>query len=267
MIRRIVFLIASLIVVLFVLSCNNSNKQEKNIVEDKAAKAMLEGIWLDADGENVTFKIKGDTVYYPDSMTHPVMFKIISDTMIFYGKNISKYPIIKQSENIFEFRNQTGDVIKLIKSNNPNDSIQFVRYTPILLNQNRVIKRDSIVSFQGENYHCYVQINPTTYKVYRTFYNDEGLEIENIYYDNIIHISIFSGNVKLFSKDFRKGDFSSNVPKNMLSQSVLSDIRLDYLDKNGFHYLTQLAIPDSPTSFVVKLTVSYGGKVTMSVAK
>lgn len=267
MIRNIIYIFVSAIALLFIGSCNNLDKREKPVAENLKAKSMLEGIWLDADGENVTFRIKGDTVYYPDSMSQPVMFKIIADTMIFYGNNISKYPIVKQSPNIFEFKNQNGDIVKLVKSDDPNDAMQFVQHSPIVLNQNKVIKRDSVVSFSDKNYHCYVQINPTTYKVYRTFYNDEGLEIENIYYDNIIHISIFSGSSKLFSKDFRKDDFASCVPKNMLSQCVLSDIRLDYLDKSGFHYQTQLAIPDSPSCFIVKLAITYKGKISMSVAQ
>ena len=78
---------------------------------------------------------------------------------------------------------------------------------------------------------------------------------------------IFSGSSKLFSKDFRKDDFASCVPKNMLSQCVLSDIKLDYLDKSGFHYQTQLAIPDSPSCFIVKLAITYKGKISMSVAQ
>lgn len=267
MIRHTLYIFVAVVLLLFVLSCKNSKRPEISLDDNKKAKAMLEGIWLDADEENITFRIKGDTVYYPDSISQPVMFRIIGDTMIFYGNSVSKYPIVKQSEHIFEFKNQNGDIVKLIKSDDPNDTLQFVRHTPVALNQNKIIKRDTVVSYLDKKYHCYVQINPTTYKVYRTFCNDEGLEVENIYYDNIIHISIFSGREKLFSKDFRKDDFASCVPKNMLKQSVLSDIKLEHLNEKGVCYQTQLAIPDSPSSFIVELTVSYDGKVSMGVAK
>lgn len=267
MIRHALYIFVAVVLLTFVLGCNNSKKEKVSLTENKKAKAMLEGIWLDEDEENVTFRIKGDTVYYPDSTSQPVMFKIIGDTMFFYGNSVSKYPILKQSAHIFEFRNQNGDIIKLVKSDDPNDALLFVRHAPVVLNQNKVIKRDSVVGYSDKKYHCYLQINPTTYKVYRTFYNDEGLEVENIYFDNIIHISIFSGSLKLFSKDFRKDDFASCVPKNMLKQSVLSDIKLDFLDEDGVHYQTQLAIPDSPTSFIVKLVISYKGKISMSVAQ
>ena len=69
----------------------------------------------------------------------------------------------------------------------------------------------------------------------------------------------------MFSKDFTKSDFSSAVPHNMLKQSVLSDIKLTSLSADGLHYQTQLAIPDSPSSFLVELTISYSGKISVKV--
>ena len=93
------------------------------------------------------------------------------------------------------------------------------------------------------------------------------MEIENIYYDNIIHISIFKGAQKLFSKDFTKSDFAEAVPENMLRQSILSDIVLMSLKDDGFHYQTQLAIPDSPSSFIVELIISYDGKTDVRLFK
>lgn len=245
--------------------CGDGKKKSPEPVENLKAKAMLAGIWIDADEETVVFRIKGDTVYYPDSTSQPVAFKIFGDTMVLYGNNSSKYPIVKQDVHIFEFRNQNNDVIKLVKSADPNDSLLFVRHRPIVLNQGKVIKNDTVVWFADVKYHSYVQVNPTTYKVFRPFYNAEGMEIENIYYDNIIHISIFKGAQKLFSKDFTKADFAEAVPANMLKQSILSDIKLASLRKAGFCYLTQLAIPDSPSSFIVELIITYDGKTYVRV--
>lgn len=53
----------------------------------------------------------------------------------------------------------------------------------------------------------------------------------------------------------------------MLRQSILSDIVLMSLKDDGFHYQTQLAIPDSPSSFLVELVVSYEGKTSLQVLK
>ena len=259
--------IAAFATMITVCGCNKADRQAAEPGENLKAKTELAGIWIDADEETVVFKIKGDTVYYPDSTSQPVKFKIIQDTMILLGGNTSKYPIIRQKEYVFEFKNQDNDIVKLVKSENPYDSLQFVRNGPVTLNQGKVIKEDTVVRHDGAQYHSYVQVNPTTYKVYRSSYNAEGMEIENIYYDNIIHVSIFAGASKIFSKDFRKSDFNKAVPENMLKQCVLSNIKLMSLDVDGFHYQTQLAIPDSPSSFIVELIISYDGKTDVRMFK
>lgn len=255
------------LLVFIIVSCGKHDPKLSVPTEDKNAKAMLEGVWLDADENTVTFRIKGDTIYYPDTISQPVEFKIIGDTMVMYGSRVSKYPVVKQTAHLFEFKNLSGDVVRLVKSDNPNDIQSFMRHNTVVLNQNKVIKRDTVVAYGDKKYHCYVQINPTTYKVYRPAYNEEGLEVENVYYDNIIHVSIFSGASKMFSKDFKKDDFAGFVPKSMMRQSILSDIRLVQAGKTGIRYQTQLAVPDSPSSFIVELTVAYDGNVSMQVTK
>lgn len=255
------------ILIFSLLSCRESAIREADVAEDTEAKAMLAGIWIDEDEESVMFRVKGDTIYYPDTTSSPVMFKIIRDTMILSGKNESKYPIVRQTKNIFEFKNQNGDVIKLVRSENPGDSLLFGNRATVVLNQQMTIKRDTIVSHAEKKFHCYLQVNPTRYKVYRSFTNAEGIEIENVYYDNIIHVSIFEGASKFYSKDFRKDDFKGFVPAGLLEQMILSDIGLQSLDDTGFNYHAQLAIPDSPSSFIVGFTVSYEGRVNMHVPK
>lgn len=255
------------VLALAVLFCGCEKKINPKVAprEDIEAKAMLAGIWIDADEETVIFKIKGDTVYYPDSTSRPVKFQIVGDTMVMYGNNVSKYPIIRQTPHIFEFKNQNNETIKLVKSENPSDSLQFVRRNIMPLNQGKVVKCDTVVMFSDKRYHSYVQVNPTTYKVYRQFYNTEGIEVENIYYDNIVHVSVFMGRNKIFSKDFTKNDFAAAVPQNMLKQSILSDIRLVSVSDAGLHYRTQLTIPDSPSSFLVELVVSFSGDTSVRV--
>lgn len=263
--NKISYYTAAMAVAIFLCGCGKKAKQETEIKEDLKAKTMLAGIWIDADEETAIFKIKGDTVYYPDAANSPVKFQIIGDTMVMLGNNISKYPIIRRSPHIFEFKNQNNEIVKLVKSEDPNDSLQFVRHRILPINQGKTLKSDTVVVFSDKRYHSYVQVNPTTYKVYRSFYNAEGIEVENIYYDNIIHVSVFSGRDKVFSKDFTKADFASAVPENMLKQSILSDIKLISVSAKGLQYQTQLSIPDSPSSFLVELVISYSGKTSIKV--
>ena len=131
-------------------------------------KTTFQGIWVDSDEENVVFKVKGDTIYYPDSLSQPIKFAIYGDTLELKSANDSKYAILKQSAHIFEFKNSNGDIVKLIKGEDPSFELQFANKKPTSVNQNKTIKSDTILFCNNERYHSYIQVNPTTYKVFKT---------------------------------------------------------------------------------------------------
>ena len=81
----------------------------------------------------------------------------------------------------------------------------------------------------------------------------------------IIHISVFQGARQLFSRDFRKKDFSGKIPSAYLRQSILSDILFDRIDAAGLHFISEIAIPDSPSSYQVDILISFDGKMTKKV--
>ncbi len=240
---------------------HKADKQGETVAENAAAKNMLQGIWLNDDEDDVAFRVKGDTIYYPDSTSQPVYFYIAGDTLVMKGANVVKYPIVKQAAHIFQFKIQNGDIVKLVKTNDASYLRQFTQQPPVALNQNTLIKRDTIVSHADEKYHLYVQVNPTTYKVYKSSYNDDGVEVDNVYYDNIVNINIFQGARKLFGKDFHKEDFKKKVPAEFLKQAILSDISFLKIDAEGIHYMAVLAMPDSSLSYQVELVVSHDGKM------
>lgn len=255
-----------LCVVLLVVGCGE--KKQKNIEkqkEDPTAKQLLQGIWINADDEMVVFQVKGDSIYYPDSTSVPAHFMIVKDTLVLSGSTVVKYPIVKQAPHLFIFKNQAGDDVKLIKSENPHDKQLFENISVVVVNQKRLIKRDTIVSYRNIRYHVYVQVNPTTYKVIKPTYTDDGVEVDNIYFDNIIHLAFYRGASKVFSRDFRKDAFAHLVPADILKQSVLSDMVFTGLQDNGTHYDVMIAIPDSPGCYVVRLIVGYDGKMTMKI--
>lgn len=244
------------------VSCGQkSDKQEGAQEENAAAKKMLQGIWLNDDEDDVAFRVKGDTIYYPDSTSQPVYFYIIGDTLVMKGSNVVKYPIVKQAAHIFQFKIQNGDIVKLVKTSDKSYLRQFMQEPPVALNQNTLIKRDTIVSHADEKYHLYVQVNPTTYKVFKSSYNDDGVEVDNVYYDNIVNINIFHGSSKLFGRDFHKEDFKRKVPAEFLKQAILSDINFLKVDAEGIHYMAIIAMPDSSLSYQVELVISHDGKM------
>lgn len=247
------------------VGCQNGKSQATDVQEDKQAKKMLQGIWIDEDGEDVAFRMKGDTIYYPDSTSQPVYFYVASDTMVIKGVNEVKYAIVKLAPHLFEFKTSSGDVLKLVKTADKSYLKAFNRESSaVSLNQNKLVKRDSVIAYGSEKYHLYVQVNPTTYKVFRSSYNDDGVEVDNVYYDNIINLNVYKGGVRLFSRDFRKVDFSKKVPASFLEQAILSDISYGRMDKDGVHFVAVLAMPDSNLSYQVEMTVSFSGKLKIS---
>lgn len=264
--NKLTFILLSLVAVTL-LACKNGNQNSTERQEDLQAKKLLQGIWIDPDDEDVVFKIKGDTIYYPDSLSQPIKFAVYSDTLEMQSSTGSKYAILKQSAHIFEFKNPNGDIIKLIKGSDPSYETQFEEKKPAPVNQNKILKNDSVVFCGQERYHSYVQVNPTTYKVLKTSYSDDGLEVENVYFDNTVHVGVYKQTEKIFSKDFYKKDFSKFVPSDFLRQSVLSDIILNNSDNKYLHYQAQLVIPDSYLSYIVNIDISTDGKMSMRIQK
>lgn len=250
-------------------SCRQKGKAEVVQEEDLAAKKLLQGIWVDEDGQDVAFKAKGDTIFYPDSTSQPVYFQIVGDTLVLHGSSVAKYAIIKQTRNLFIFRNQNGDDVKCVLSSDPDDASFFSKARPqaLSVNQGQLIKRDTVVEFENERYHCYVQVNPTTYKVVSQSYNDDGVAVDNVYYDNIINLNVYHGAQKLFGGDFRKQQFSGKAPEQFINQGVLSDLTFLLCDGQGIHYAASLIIPGaSMSSYQVEIVVNYKGKLSFKAA-
>ena len=168
---------------------------------------------------------------------------------------------------MFVFLNQNGERVKLKKTNDTSYLDMFAPKTTFHVNQNKVVKRDSVIYYGDDRYHCYVQINPTTYKVAKASYNEDGVEVDNIYFDNIINLSIYNGASKLFSSDLRKEFFNDVVPKTFIKQAVLSDISFLRTDNEGIHFITILAVPETSINYVVETIVDYDGKIKKRIKK
>ena len=262
---RLQIMLCALLFLLILAGCNGKKKQQcgAEANEDMRAKELLQGIWVNED--DIVFKVQGDSIYYPDSTSIPVRFKIVRDTLILQGTTSVKYLISKQSEHLFVFKNQYGDVVRLVKSNNPDDQYVFEKQRPVSFNQRSLIKRDTVIIYRQERYHSYIQVNPTTYKIIKNTYTDVGVEVGNIYYDNIVHVSLFHRADKLFSRNFRKEDFKKFIPEQFYVQCILSDIIFDRPSDRGFFYTAILPIPDSTTSYLIRIFVSFEGQYELSI--
>jgi len=241
--------------------------------EDKEAKEAVQGIWFDSDTKEPSIRIEGDSIYYADSTSLPAYFKIIDDSLVIYNfsGSASSYKITRMTDHLLYFRNQNEDEVKL-QRNVPENSeeeqeiveefIQAEEPKPQVIKE--VNKHDTIAYYNNERYHCYVQINPTTYKVISTFYNEDGIEVSNVYYDNIVNLNIFNGKRKVFSKDFRKNMFEGKVPEEFLKQAILKDMELKEVSENGIDHNAVLVQPDDESAeFRVTVRVDYDGNMTI----
>lgn len=231
--------------------------------ESLEAKAMMQGVWLDDESGDVVFHVNGDTIYYSDSTSMPAFFRIVEDSLVLASG--TKYGIIKQTEHLFWFKNQSGDIVKLVKSDNTDDEKVFVHDTPKTLTYTHQVKTDSVVMYNGERYHWYIAINPTKYKVTKRSYTDDGIEVENAYFDNIMHLSVFHGAQRLYSCDFKKQMYSSLVPEGFLKEAILGNMEYSHVDNDGLHFNATICIPDGASCYLVESIVSYNGHMTMKV--
>ena len=244
--------------VLLMTGCGSSSGRPK---ESKEAKQLLQGIWVDEGTDEVLFKLQGDSVYYPDSTSMPAYFMVAADTL--YIGNTSRFHIEKHAEHVLWIQNEEGELIKLHKDDDPDDDEEFLEHQVQMLTE--VVKRDTVVFYNSERYHLYFAINPTKYKVTLNTVNEDGMEVENVYYDNIIHLSIFKGSTELFSRDFRKPQYEKKVPAQFLTQSILNDMEYEKTDAQGFHVNASLCTPGNASCYRVEHVISFDGKLTTNL--
>ncbi len=257
-----------IIMLLLAWSCGQQQPKPTTtakVQENREAKAMLQGVWQDAETDEVLFMAEGDTVYFADPTSMPARFRIVGDS-IELGPNT--YRISKQTAHNFWFKNHAGDEVRLVKRDEADDSEEqpdLSDQEPQIISTTQVVNLDSVVMYGGQRYHWYVTVNPTRYRVTRTTYTPDGVAVENVYYDNIIHVSVFKGNQRLYSRDFNKKDFANNVPEDFLAQSILGNIRFDGVDAKGFHFNATVCIPDGESCYMVETLISLDGQLSMKL--
>lgn len=252
-----------LLLMAILTGCKRQGSSSLPAGEDTKAKAMMQGFWVNLDDGNVSFRVKGDTIFYADTTSMPTYFQIIGDSLVL-GTG-AKYSIVKQAPHLFWFNNQNGDLIKLEKSDDPAMETEFVRDTPKVMTYTHQVKTDSVVMYNGERYHWYIAINPTKYKVSKRAYSEDGMEVENVYYDNIMHISVYQGAKQLFSSDFRKSQYADKVPKSFLEEAILGNMEFSHIDAAGLHFNATLCIPDGVSCYLVESLINFKGKMTMKL--
>lgn len=251
---------------LLLAACSTHPTQTKEQEpENKEAKSMLQGLWMDDVTETPLLRIEGDSIYYLDSSVAPVAFKIIRDSMKTYGSKPASYLIKKQDEYTFWLQSVMGETLQLSKAETPLDSIAFFN-EDVQESNPTVIQKDHVVTYNQVRYHGYAYINPTQIKVVNPEITEEGLEIDNVYYDNIIHICVFEGKKRLFGQDIKKQDFEHIIPAEYFQRAILSDMDFLGVNKKGYQYQATVCVPNSASCYLIDISISTDGDITYELA-
>lgn len=155
----------SIVLVIVLTSCNNVKSGETSSKEDLTAKEMLQGIWIDDETDMPLMRISGDTIYYVDPQNIPVYFKVLRDTIYVRGNTPIAYKIDRQTEYSFWFHSLSDEIVKLHKSENPEDTLSFSsQKAEAIPTISEVVQKDSVVMYKGTRYRGYVYINPSKMK-------------------------------------------------------------------------------------------------------
>ena len=248
-------------------SCGSNQSKEVSEKEDLTAKQLLQGVWLDDETDMPLMHIEGDSIYYADPQNAPVSFKIVHDTIYVYGNETVAYKIDRQTEYSFWFHSLADEIVKLHKSENAEDSLVFTnREVEVIPTTPEVIQKDSIVMYKGTRYRGYVYINPSKMKVIKTSYS-EGISLDNVYYDNVIHICVYEGRQMLYGQDITKKMFADIFPEEFLSQTILADMNFAGVDSKGYHYQATLRIPESSVYNLIDMTIGFDNKLNIKKAE
>lgn len=258
----------ALLVVLLLVGCtSHPHTQTQEEKEDTHAKSLMQGLWLDDLTDFPVFRVEGDTIYYSDSSIAPVAFKVVQDSLKTYGSQTIGYHIKKQTEYSISIQSITGDILQLRKAENNIDSIGFNQQTEVEPTPDEVFQKDRVLFYNNVRYRGYVYINPSEIKVIQPSISEEGLEIDNIYYDNIIHICVYEGKKELFSKDIHKEEFTGIIPDDFLQRGILSDMDFVNVNERGYHYQATVCIPNGSSCYLVNIYISFQGEIAYELVE
>lgn len=257
-----------IVLIVSLASCGNRQSGEASAKEDLTAKQLLQGIWVDDETDMPLMRIEGDTMYYTNPQSAPVSFKVVRDTIYVYSNEPVAYKIDRQTEYSFWFHLPADEVIRLHKSENEEDSLAFAnREVEVISTTPEVIKKDSVVTYKDTRYRGYVYINPSRMKVFKTSYSENGIGVDNVYYDNVIHICVYEGKKMLYGQDITKKMFADIFPAEVLDQTILADMDFMGVDDKGYHYQATLGIPESSVYNLVNMVIGFDNKMNIKKAE
>ena len=249
--------------VMLCLSCGErkNTKAGEGDMSNLLSVKKLQGVWLDDDTEIPVMKVKNDTVILSVRTESSYRFAVSADTLFVRDADHTVYFIKQLTDQNFCFFTSLGDTVRLHKA---EDESVWVTSSPSVLQPTEVLKKDSVIMYEGKRYRGYAYINPSTRKVVVPEVSGEGLIVDNVYYDNVIHICVFQGKEKICSKDITRDMFSEVVPANFLNHSILSDMSFVGVGADCYFYRAVICSASShgASCYYVKIGINREGALS-----
>ena len=242
-------------------ACRDRSADYQKTHEDKQAKEMLQGLWINGDSGDPAVLVKGDSIFYPDSASMPVRFWVYQDTLYLQGQNVNGYKIDKQAPHVLKFINQNGEEVKLVKSTDKALYPSF-GYHVYAMNTFDEQTQDTTIRTDLGYFESKIHVQTTSDKVIKSTYNGDGVEVDNMYLDNVASLRLFNHGTPVFAHDFRKQEFQSLIPKSFLSGSILRKMYFTHADAKALYYYVIIGIPDAATTYVIELRVTPDGRMS-----
>lgn len=249
------------LLLLILSSCGNTSTKggKADRKTDPNVKSQLQGVWLDKNTESPVLEIEGDSLLYASKSDLRMPYVVLDDTLFVKGIHTVAYPILEQTEHTLCILTPLGDEMSLYKDEHGAISIEqpnATQLTPV----SQVIKKDSVIMVGKNRYRGYITINPTTVKVVRPGVTEDGFSIDNVYFDNIIHICVYEGKEELCGKDIKRSMFNGIVPSEFLSVSILQDMCFQGMKNQKFLFKATLCVPDGP-SYYAQVVIDHDNQV------
>ena len=229
------------------------------VKENMEAKALLQGIWVNAETSELSFFAIGDTLYFPDRGIEPNYFCFVDDSLEIHGADVDRYAVYRQGAHIFQFYNLYGELVKLRKSTLHSDSVYFAQMPSRVYNEKNVHK-DSTITYKGKEYSYNISIVRNKTMVLKQVYTHDGIQVDNIFPDNTVTLKLKKEGKTIFDDVINKVEYGKAIPASFLNQAVFENFTFSKIDDDGIHFMAEMAIPDAKISYNIGTNIGFDGK-------
>lgn len=240
-------------------NCTQPTGADTEDRQDTEAKRLLQGTWVNEDDAADAFQVTGDTIRYFDQTSQPARFWIYQDSLYIQGAQLRTYHITKQAEHLLKFINVNDEEVKLTKSDQPTGHVAPA-VPSYAMNLTNVSDTDTTTAIEGQPpVTVRIHTEPTSDRIIKSLYNELGLEVDNVYLDYAITVSL--NGVQPYGHTFRKAEFAAFVPNDFLQSAILRSITFSHRDQQAIYLDASIGIPDAETCYVCQLRITPDGRL------